>query len=153
MISVHPIDGGGFKTTKYSRAYNPDANPNIPVELSVNKIAPDYSKGSGRQYLYPINEGSDLKNIVRIKMTGSRTSKNGDFYAANKKAGFVNEFGDKAPVKVIDGEYVWHHLDDMYGDIWCTMQLVEDAAHTRISGMAHSGSVKQYESFKGIDYK
>ncbi|MBB6460277.1 hypothetical protein [Flammeovirga kamogawensis] len=84
VISVHPIKGGGYITTPYSRAYSPDANPSIAVELSDNRLVPDYSIGEGRQYLCAESELAlnqriqaaieKQKNIVEIEMTGYRNS-------------------------------------------------------------------------------
>jgi hypothetical protein len=41
----------------------------------------------------------------------------------------------------------WHHLDDFDPSTGeCTMQLVRENVHNRISGMAHSGAVAQYKN-------
>jgi len=132
---------------KFEPAYKPSANPSISVPLSANKLAPDFAT---TQYLYPI-AGAE-KNIVKIKMSGYRTSRNGivgDFEAANIEAGFRG----KNPPKFIDAngnqiQYTWHHLDDfnpITGE--CTMQLVRSDVHTGVQGMTHSGSVSQFKVF------
>ena len=94
----------------------------------------------GTQYIHPL-QGDE---VVKIKMSGKRTGTDGDFHLANQEAGLS---GTKAP----DG-YVWHHMDGFdprTGE--CSMQLVEDGAHTRVEGMAHSGSVDQYKAYYIIE--
>jgi LAS superfamily LD-carboxypeptidase LdcB len=124
----------------------------VPVPLSANKLAPDFA---GTQYLYPVT-GAE-KNIVKIKMAGTRNSTatiQGDFELANIKAGFS---GKTAP-KFIDTSgneipFTWHHLDDfdpITGE--CTIQLVRSDAHTGVQGMTHSGSVSQYKVYNGSGY-
>ncbi|MBY0349161.1 MAG: HNH endonuclease [Hydrotalea flava] len=152
VIAILKNKDGNFIVNKFERAYKPSANPNIPVPLSVNKLAPDFANS---QYLYPII-GSQ-KNIVKIKMSGYRNSTatiKGDFELANIEAGF----GGKTAPKFIDSygnevAYTWHHLDDfdpLTGE--CTMQLVRSDAHTGVRGMTHSGSVAQYKAYNGSGY-
>ncbi|WP_333819901.1 HNH endonuclease signature motif containing protein, partial [Ohtaekwangia sp.] len=130
---------------KFEPAYKPSTNPNIDVPLSKNLLAPDFY---GSKYLYPIT--GNQKNIVKIKMTGNRTS---DFKVSNQLAGFGNT--SSPPVITINGKvtnYTWHHLDDFNSTTGeCTMQLVERDAHTAI-GMTHTGSVGQYKAFNGSGY-
>ncbi len=90
-------------------------------------------------YLYP--ESSGVKNVVKIKLKGSRYQ---DFKEANKQAGIA---GSEAP----DG-YTWHHVDDfnlLTGE--STMELVETNAHK--ATIPHKGSVYQYEQYHGVKYK
>jgi hypothetical protein len=145
LISVHKNVHGSDVISTYNRAYNQNGNTLIDVGISQNKLGPDYtidiSGNPTSKYLYPQNSLPPGKSpVVRIKMSGKRKSADGDFARANKEAGLT---GTEAP-----DDYVWHHLDDfdpITGE--CTMQLVLESVHTRIKGMAHSGSVAQWKKF------
>ena len=140
VVSIHPTSAGDFKMTTFDPAYNPNLNSNIQAPASVNRIVPDYSS---TQYLHPDLKAYISKNGgkgVLIEMQGSRGK---DFSEAFKKLG----------IKASDAtDYTWHHFDDFViinGKPYCTMQLVESAAHggKSITGMAHSGSVAQWKAY------
>lgn len=100
---------------------------------------PDFS---GTEYLFKTNIGE--KNIVPIKMTGSRGK---DFTQA-----FDNANIPKSMRKSIKENFTWHHVDDfnpLTGE--STMQLVRKDAH--VATYPHVGSVSQYEKFYGVNYK
>jgi hypothetical protein len=127
----------------------------IDVDLSKNLLAPDFTTKGGK-YLYPQSAlQTGQKNVVKIKMTGTR---NADFEAANQMAGFK---GNLTPAITNENgtiqSFVWHHMDDLEiinGEAYCTMQLVESKAHNTIyvSGMSHSASVAQYKTYFGYGY-
>ncbi|WP_340230168.1 fibronectin type III domain-containing protein [Emticicia oligotrophica] len=148
LVTIQKNIRGEHSIDTYSRAYNPNANTNIDVGVSSNRLVPDYTKdmagNPSNRYLYPQNLLPQGKSpVVRIKMSGKRRGTDGDFHRANIEAGLT---GLDAPT-----DYVWHHFDDfevdVNGDVWCTMQLVRSDVHTGISGMAHSGSVAQWKSY------
>jgi len=82
------------------------------------------------KYLYPVT--GNQKNIVRIKLTGSRKWDNKLAYELS---------GIKK-----DKNYTWHHLDD-YNPITntCTMQLVEFDVH--VKSYPHTGAVDIVKKF------
>jgi hypothetical protein len=85
--------------------------------------------------------GPGQKNVVKIKLTGSRYE---DFKEANRLAGFRGARPPKG--------YTWHHLadyDPATGE--ATMQLVEIGAHE--ATYPHKGAVYQYEQTTGTEYK
>ncbi|MGJ8659857.1 MAG: HNH endonuclease, partial [Cellulophaga fucicola] len=148
VISLQKNVNGRYTNVTYNRAYNPTANMEIDVALSKNKLTPDYTKtqlGSiSTKYLYPKNLlPSGKLPVVKIKMSGKRKGTGGDFDLANQAIGMKAEWGIEAP-----RGYVWHHMDDFNPNTGeCTMQLVKSNAHTRVKGMAHSGSVAQYKAY------
>jgi hypothetical protein len=88
---------------------------------------------AGTKHMMPVGDGQ--KNVVQIKMAGSRPK---DFQLANEAAGLadlVKAQGLK-PHQAPLG-YTWHHRDDFsanpnpppYGS--CTMELVEVKAHNK----------------------
>ncbi|WP_430613038.1 HNH endonuclease [Flavobacterium sp. JP2137] len=106
----------------------------VKLPKSINGLSVDFE---GTAYLSPVT--ANQKNIVKIKMTGSRRMDN---KLANKLAGF-----DKQPEN-----YTWHHLDD-YDPMTntCTMQLVHSDIHTKC--YPHYGAVeivRQYFSNKTL---
>ncbi len=106
----------------------------IKLPRSKNGLSVDFE---GTPYLYPIT--ANQKNIVKIKMTGSRRL---DGKLANRLAGFESQ----------PTNFTWHHLDD-YDPFTntCTMQLVKDKIHIKCN--PHYGGVevvKQYFSNKKI---
>lgn len=115
--------------------------------LSDNGLAPDFSKMSNSSsILFPTT--GNQKNIVRIKMTGKRSGKDGDFDKANEEAK-IQSLVPSGKWKPDD--YTWHHLDD-FNPITeeCTMQLVKTSEH--IKTFPHTGSAKQWSNFKGEPY-
>ncbi len=140
VISVHPTASGEFRATIYTRAYNPDLNPDIPVPLSANRLTPDYLNTS---YMHPL-QGN---RVVKIKLSGNRST---DFSRARQELGISIE-------EELPDLYTWHHMDDFEiidGEAYCTMQLVEKSAHqgTGVLGMQHSGSVAQWRAYFGSGY-
>ncbi|MCH2231128.1 MAG: HNH endonuclease, partial [Crocinitomicaceae bacterium] len=134
---IHKDVNGNFKLTEFNPAYNPSLNPSIPVPVSSNKLVPDYS---GTSFLHPLNQGRTIK----IKMTGRRNGRNGDFAAANEEMKKIDPSFEKP------NDYTWHHLDDfnpVTGE--CTMQLVKSSTHNGlgVTGMQHSGSVAQWKAY------
>ncbi len=119
------------KVTPAERA----ANKGFPGIKTTENGGPDFA---GTEYLYPV-EG-EQKNIVTIKMTGSRKS---DFKEANELALFPDA-GDGSPSK----DYTWHHLDDYNPETGtCTMQLVNRNAHEKTK--PHKGACAQYDDYQG----
>lgn len=149
VATIHPTVTNEMKVTIFEPCYNPELNTNIPAPLSYNKLLPDYK---GTAYIHPATQNK----IIKIEMKGNR---NGDFKAANEAAGFGSTYEIPTFTKA-DGtvvQYTWHHLDDFEiidGKAYCTMQLVEKAAHggSGVSGMAHSGSVAQWRAYFGSGY-
>ena len=90
----------------------------------------------------------EQKNIVKIKMTGTRQNiLNSDFELANQASKIPGLEIGKAPTG-----YTWHHLDDfnpITGE--CTMQLIKQEVHR--TTFPHTGSPAQYTDFTGIQYK
>jgi hypothetical protein len=110
----------------------------IPLTLGGE---PTYA---GTEHMFPVS-GSQ-KNVVQIKMTGSRGS---DFKAANAAAGLTDLVASQGrrPERPPKG-YTWHHRDDFvpttgtpppYGT--CTMELVKEEAHNNT--FIHVGSCDQ----------
>ena len=88
-------------------------------------------------YLYPIGPGQ--QNVVSVPLTGSY---NGDFKAANERAGLTD---------YVPPGYVWHHVDDFNPVTGkATLELVERGAHNAV--IPHRGSVAQYSEYYGVDY-
>jgi hypothetical protein len=148
VVSVERNVNGDYIVYHYQRAYKPSAMPTPNVDLSVNKLAPDYTTQGGI-YLCPQSAMTNgQRNIVEITLTGNMA---GDFSDANALAGF-SSFGKEGPM--IGGvQYTWHHLDDFNPATGrCTMQLVRQDAHTRIPGIAHSGGTAQYRAYNGRGY-
>jgi A nuclease of the HNH/ENDO VII superfamily with conserved WHH len=128
--------------SKFTRTYREGANQIYDVELSTNRLVPDFSTKGGK-YLHPENKG----RVVRIEMTGLRKSDDAAALDAIRKLSGDDSF--KKPE-----DYTWHHMDDfeyINGKAYCTMQLVETSAHSA-SGMTHSGSVAQYKVFGLVGY-
>jgi hypothetical protein len=104
-------------------------------------------------YILRVNNGGVSTTgqpiVVKIKATGMRRGKNGDFDLANKIA--LEKYG--IDTSVFDGNgYTWHHLDDYNvrnGKI--TMELVETWAHK--ATVPHSGGCAQYKAVKRKKYK
>lgn len=106
-------------TMKRSNKFNPKKNKLLSngykVPLSKNGITADYAS---TKYLFPV-KGNE-KNIVRIKLTGSRYN---DDKLAYELSGI--RLTDK-----ISKDYVWHHMNDFDPKTGtCIMQLVERKAH------------------------
>ncbi|HLN94945.1 MAG TPA: HNH endonuclease [Flavobacterium sp.] len=108
------------------KAFNPEKEAlkelNIKLPRSKAGLSVDFE---GSPYLYPV-KGTE-RNIVKIKLTGSRRLDN---KLAQELSGVKK---NKA--------YIWHHLDD-YDPITntCTMQLVEVGIHEKT--FPHYGAVE-----------
>ncbi|WP_324698681.1 HNH endonuclease [Geobacillus sp. FSL W8-0032] len=125
------LEGEVGKITSAERA----AAKGFPGIKTTKNGNPDFA---GTEYLYPVEEGQ--LNIVKIKMTGSRS---GDFLEANKAAGFAGT-GRKSP----HPDYTWHHLDDFDPETGTTtMQLVRRDVHQ--ATFPHYGSASQYDEYYG----
>jgi hypothetical protein len=148
VVSVEKNITGNYVVHEYKPTYKSTANTNINADLSVNKLCQDYTTHGGI-YLYPQSAMTNgQRNVVEITMTGNMTR---DFRAANAAAGFAS-WGDDAPA-LGQVQYTWHHMDDFNPATGkCTMQLVDQAVHTRVTGMAHSGGVAQYQVYKQTGY-
>jgi len=111
--------------------------PGIPLTLNGQ---PTYA---GTPHMFPVT--GDQKNVVEIKMAGSRS---GDFKRANEAAGLLDVVAaqGRKPEQAPKG-YTWHHRDDFqpnhtpppYGS--CTMELVKTGAHE--DTFVHFGSCDQ----------
>ncbi len=109
-----------------------------PYGLASFKTDVDFT---GSPDLYPVS--GDQKNIVKIKLTGSRYR---DFKAANIEAD-IGSTGTATP----DG-YTWHHVHDYDPETnISTMQLVKTEAHE--ATVPHKGSVSQFETTHGVKYE
>ncbi len=136
VSTVEKTAAGGFKSFKYTQAYNNSSPP-----ISANKLAPDFSSNPDGAWLFPVT--GNQKNIVRIKLSGKRKGTDGDFHRANQEAGFPNTTAPQG--------YTWHHLDDFdpaTGE--STMQLVKSSVHQ--GTIPHTGSVKQFENYNNTTY-
>jgi hypothetical protein len=148
VYSIEINKSGKTVIKEYAPSYKPSANTNIDVDMSANKLSPDYTTKSGK-YLFPKKSlQTGQKNVVEIVMTGNMAN---DFKAANIEAGFAS-FGKDAPD--LNGvPYTWHHMDDFNPVTGkCTVQLVERTAHTTVEGMGHSGGAAQYRVYNGSGY-
>lgn len=127
-------------------AYQPVAPLNIG--MSQNQFAPDYATKGG-QYLFPKNwlrEGQS--NVIQLVLTGEVIE---DVKKANQLAGF--ESCGVLPPCIYDIQYVWHYLDDFDPTTGqATLQLVEQAAHTRIKGMEYLCAMAQYRNYHKQGY-
>jgi A nuclease of the HNH/ENDO VII superfamily with conserved WHH len=142
VVAIQKDINGKHIVVEYAPTYKPTANTTIDVDISRNRLVPDYTTKGGK-YLHPNNKIFMLENGgkgVRIEMQGTRGK---DFTEAFKQLGIKDSDALK---------YTWHHMDDfeyINGKAYCTMQLVESAAHGGIDGMAHSGAVAQWKAFFG----
>jgi hypothetical protein len=105
------------------------------IKVTANGLGPDFAD---TPYL-KADLGPGQKNVVKIKLTGSRRQ---DFGEANRQAGF-----SETP-----GGYTWHHVPDYdptNGE--ATMQLVERGAHQ--ATLPHKGAVYQWEQATGQKYR
>ncbi|MDH3650841.1 MAG: HNH endonuclease, partial [Saprospiraceae bacterium] len=139
-ITIQRNSSNDFISTVYSRAYNPDLNPSIPVPVSANRLVPDYLN---THYMHPL-QGTE---IVKIRLSGNRDI---DFARARQELGISLAEEDAT-------NYVWHHMDDfdeVNGEAYCTMQLVRREAHngTGVTGMQHSGSAAQWRAYYESGY-
>jgi len=126
-----------LKNKHSSRLFNPNkvALQDLGIKLpkSKNGLSVDFE---GTPYLYPIT--ANQKNIVKIKMTGSRRL---DDKLAFELSGIKR-----------NKEFTWHHLDDYnVMDGVCTVQYVNKDIHA--ATYPHFGSVKLIEDFLNIIYK
>lgn len=105
----------------------------IKLKKSKVGLSVDFSD---TPYLYPVT--GEQKNIVKIKLTGSRSN---DDRLAYELSGIKRNKG-----------YTWHHLDD-YDPVTgiCTLQYVSKDIHT--ATYPHYGAVKLIEDFLHIIYK
>ena len=107
VVTVHPVDQlhstkiGPFETSSYN-TYNPELNGSINVELSCNKLCPDYTLG-GLQYFLPAQFNGGQITIVEIEITGIRAS---DDSNARSKIGITKRQQDDLV------KHTWHHMDD-----------------------------------------
>ncbi|HYC85213.1 MAG TPA: HNH endonuclease [Chryseosolibacter sp.] len=138
VVTVEKTVTGEIKSFKYTNGYNQAGQAGKPP-VSENGLAPDFSNKPASLYPTVGNE----KNIVKIKLSGKRQGDDGDFHRANQAA---NLPGTTAPTN-----YTWHHLDDFDPETGeATMQLVKTTDH--VGTTPHTGSVKQYENYKGTTY-
>lgn len=149
MVVVQKNMRGEYAVVSYDRIFRPGQNPSVDVGVSENRMAPDYTKdrngNTTTQYLFPEAQLPYGRSaVVKIRMSGKRKGTDGDFHRSNIAAGIDHEYGIDPPPG-----YAWHHMDDYTVDAhdtaWCTMQLVRSDKHTRVRGMAHSGSVAQWK--------
>lgn len=123
---------------KNKNRYNPfsSASKKYKIPKSKNGISMDFK---GTKYLH------SPSSIVKIRLTGSRAK---DFSECRRllseKTGMTI-----AEIRKLEKKYVWHHLDDLDENLFCTMQLVERNAH----GLSHMGSVSQFDKLSKIKYK
>ncbi len=120
-----------LKAKKPPKIFDPDkaALKKMEIKLPVSQrgASVDFA---GTAYLYPVS--GNQKNIVKIKLTGSR--KNDDKLAYKLSGVKKNK------------NYTWHHLDD-YDPVTntCSMQLVELDIHVKTC--PHYGSVELAKQF------
>lgn len=107
-------------------------------DLTFPKAKTEFQQILPKLLIY--NENS----IVKIRMTGERAL---DFKKSFEKMGIT----DRKLIKVIDEEYVWHHLDDLNEHLECTMQLVHWEAHN--ATIKHIGSCGQISKVINIKYE
>ncbi len=140
VVTLEKMPDGEVRLFMYKKAYHKFNKEGMPP-LSKNGLAPDFS--GNEDWLYPIEKCPNRKNIVKIKLSGSRHK---DFKRSNEAAGL-----DKTPTG-----YTWHHMDDFapgneMGEGTSTMQLVVTRVHRQT--LPHTGSVKQYENYHLVNYK